>query len=205
MDKLQLFYPVKPLHINQPFGNPDPTYTNMGMKGHNGIDYMAYHGQPVYAAHDGYAVYEIDEGGGHGVVVRSNQPFLLADGSSNYIKTIYWHFCDQIKEPKFTSPITNTDPYGNGQPVKTGDLLGYADNTGVTTGDHLHFGMKRIAPGESNGAWSNLNQTNGYFGAEDPTPYMNGSFAVDAQRVTLIKKLISLYQQLAVLLFPPKI
>lgn len=182
----KIYYPVKPNHINQSFGNVSPVYTGMGLKGHNGIDFYATHGQPVYAAHDGFAFYEIDSSSGHGVVIRSDTPYDY-NGQQVFFKTIYWHFCDQDKEPQFTSPIKETNPNNQGQPVKAGDLIGYADNTGVTSGDHLHFGMKIQAQNESNGAFYNLEQNNGYLGAIDPTPYFNGLYAQDIQHPIVSK------------------
>ncbi len=178
MEQLKLYLPVKPLHINQMFGeNPqqyaDPKYG--GIKGHNGADLMAYHGQPVYASHDGTAYYEIDAGQGHGVVILSNQPYKLADGSTNYVKSIYWHLCDSTKEPQFKSIVEGKTL---GIKVVAGQIIGFADNTGASSGDHLHFGLKSVAK-DSSGNWYNLNQDNGYLGAIDPVPYFNGLFAQD--------------------------
>jgi murein DD-endopeptidase MepM/ murein hydrolase activator NlpD len=45
--------------------------------------------------------------------------------------------------------------------------MGLSDNTGIyTTGDHLHFGFRRLP----------FNQNNGYTGWEDPTPYLDKNF-----------------------------
>jgi hypothetical protein len=171
--KLSLYYPLNPVRINQKFGNIDPKYSGMGLVGHNGMDFAALHGQPVYAAHDGVAYYQIDEGGGHGVVIRTNDKFDY-NGTEVYFKTIYWHFADSVKEPQYKSPI---EGHSNGVPVRVGDLIGYADNTGLSTGDHLHFGLKTQALNEADGAYYNLDQNNGYLGAIDPSPYLNGLFA----------------------------
>lgn len=165
--RFSLKYPVQPLGINQKFGNPLPVYTQEGMLGHNGIDFMASHGQPVYASHDGLASFQIDDSGGHGVVLITNEAFDYGV-SQAYFKTIYWHLCDGLKEPKFQSPIADKTGF---VPVKCGDLIGYADSTGASTGDHLHFGLKPVAQGENWGTWYNVSQNNGYFGAIDPYPY----------------------------------
>lgn len=181
--KLQLYYPVKPLYITQKFGETAflPYYNANGIhfKGHNGIDMVAHHGEPIYASHDGVAYYEIDSGQGHGVVIRSNEQFEY-NGGLAYFKTIYWHMCDSIKEPKYKSPIEGHSIDGEGIAVKAGDLIGYADTTGLSSGDHLHFGLKPQAQeGEPSFTWYNLAQDNGYTGAIDPQPYFNGIFAVD--------------------------
>ena len=156
-------FPLKDFYITQYFGELDPKYSGMGLYGHNGLDLRAKHGTPIYASHDGLANYQIDSGGGHGVVLISNDTL-----HGERYKTIYWHMVDPVVEPKFTSPI-----YGkNDVPVKAGDLLGYADNTGLSTGHHLHFGMKFVEANETNGALFNVFQQNGYLGAVDPLPYL---------------------------------
>ncbi len=187
--KFKIAYPVRPVKIIQHFGeNPqfysDPKYG--AIKGHNGTDLQASHGQPIYASHDGMAYYEYDGAQGEGVVLHTNDKFDYGT-EQMYFKTIYWHMCDPIKEPKYASPIWKAVGYKPDQTgvsqigiaVKRGDLLGYADNTGASTGDHLHFGLKPVAINESNGAWLNFEQNNGYGGAIDAEPYFDGTFAYD--------------------------
>jgi murein DD-endopeptidase MepM/ murein hydrolase activator NlpD len=182
--KLILKNPVQPVSVNQPFGDPNNIYKKQGLLGHNGIDFMAKHGQPIYASHDGLASFQIDGGGGHGVVVITDKEYDYEDGTA-YFKTIYWHMCDGLKEPQYQSPIADKTGF---IPIKTGDLIGYADNTGASTGDHLHFGLKPVAKGEDWGTWYNVSQNNGYNGAIDPAPYFENA---DTQKeVDLAKKLI---------------
>lgn len=191
--KISLFYPVKPKSVNQPFGNPDPKYAALGLVAHNGIDLAAYHGQPVYAAHAGTAYYQTDDKGGHGVVIRTNIPFDYGAGQA-FFKSIYWHLCDSSKEPQFRSPVEGN----SGMQVRLGQLIGYADNTGLSTGDHLHFGLKPQGVGEQDGAWYNVEQTNGYLGAIDPSPYWNGYFAEDGNLVIrTLQLLIASMEKLA--------
>lgn len=181
MSKLELYYPIKPFIVTQKFGETAflQWYKDHGVTftGHNGTDLAAKYGQPIYATHDGYAYYEIDQSQGHGVVLRSNQLFDYL-GQSVYYKTIYWHMIDSTKDPSHKSPIEGfTAP--NGKLVRAGDLLGYADSTGLSTADHLHFGLKPCLPGEPVGTWGNILQNNGYQGAIDPVPYFNGKSAAD--------------------------
>lgn len=158
-----LYYPVSPISVNQPFGANVAYYeTNFGQKGHPGIDYAASHGQPVYAAHDGAAIYIKDSHGGEGI-------WNYTDG----FITIMWHLIGDT-DPKFPPPISY-DSKGVRTSVKKGDLIGYADNTGApfeSSGDHLHFGLMLT---DDNGIV--LNQDNGTQGCIDPTPYLNGEFA----------------------------
>lgn len=190
MKKFELFYPVKPKFFNQYFANKADVYTKLGLEGHNGIDFQAVHGQPVYAAHDGVCFPEIDSSGGNGVVIRTNEPFEY-QGQEVYFKTIYWHLM------KANAVVHQ------GQRVKAGDLIGYADNTGTSTGDHLHFGLKPQAHNETDWVWYNVEQNNGYLGAIDPMPYFNLYFAEDAQKVfsillqtvDVLKKMLSIKQK----------
>lgn len=179
MSKPSLYYPVKPIHINQPFGaNVDYYKSHFGTNGHMGIDFMASHGQPVYAAHNGEAIYLKDAHGGEGIWNFSPDGFA----------TIYWHLIGD-SDPLYSMPI----PFdGKRHLVKAGDLIGYADNTGApfeSSGDHLHFGMVYI-----NVDGTIANTDNGFNGCQDSTPFFNGTCAQD------IAQLSSLYSTLVVVL-----
>lgn len=167
--RLELAHPLKYISINQKFGqNANDFYRQSGMPGHNGIDFYALHGTPIYASHDGYASYQVDGAGGHGVVVITDKEYEDVDGVSSYWKTIFWHMVDFLREPQYKSPIADkTNVF-----VKKGDVLGYANNTGLSTGSHLHYGLKPVAKGEAWGTYFNLDQKNGYYGAVDPSPYL---------------------------------
>lgn len=165
--QLKLSNPLRSMFVTQYFGNKNPSL--YGNAGHNGLDFSAKHGTPIYAAHNGYAYYQIDDKGGHGIVIFTDAEYESTTGELSYWKTIYWHLVDPLKEPRYRSPVMDKI----GMKVKTGDLIGYADNTGHSTGDHLHFGLKPVAKGEDKATWYNVNQDNGYYGAVDPVPYMD--------------------------------
>ena|SRR3990167_3671788 len=165
--KLKLSSPLKVFNITQSFGNKNPKL--YGSMGHNGIDFQAKHGTPIYATHNGYASYQIDGKGGHGVVIITDKEYEYIDDKC-YFKTIYWHLPDPLKEPKLKSPFADKTGF---TPVKTGDIIGYVDNTGNSIGDHLHFGLKPVLKNEAWGSYYNVEQINGYFGAIDPTPYFD--------------------------------
>ena len=175
MTKPDLILPTNG-NMNQPFGVNEQMYSQPmygGLKGHNGCDFLAGHGWTIYASHDGFANYEIDAGGGHGVVITSKD---------RTFKSIYWHLCN-FDDPRFISPV-----YGKvDMVVETGDVIGYADNTGVSNGNHLHWGCKFIKDGVT------LNKDNGYLGAVNPMLYCNKYTPEQFQE---LKKKVSLYQQL---------
>lgn len=166
---MKLYDPIKPKtgakpFITQGFGKDTAlemlaTYKSMGLDGHNGLDYFAPDGTPVYASHDGRVTFAgYDGSGGLGVVIRTNEEVELETGAS-YAKSIYWHL------KKDTLLVTG------GQQVVRGQQIAQADNTGMSTGSHLHFGLKPIAKGENDWTWYNTEQANGMLGAIDPTPY----------------------------------
>jgi hypothetical protein len=195
MSKFQLFYPVVPFKVTQVFGVNGAFYQAHGinMKGHNGFDLMANHGQPVYASHDGIAYFETDDNQGEGVVLRTTTEYDYFSprnpSGQAYFKTVYWHLCDEQKDPRFKCPVLiyQRTHGGAGMPVNRGDLIGYADSTGLSTGDHLHWALKPIrastsvSPEDATdmgiGAFQNIEQLNGYLGAIDQTPYLSGKYA----------------------------
>lgn len=184
MKKFELYFPIKPWKVTQVFGVNGKYYQDNGIdiKGHNGIDLRAYHGQNVYASHDGEVTYAgVDSNEGYGVVIRTTEP-VDYEGKLVYMKTIYWHLIKII-------------PVKVGQKVKAGDIIGYADNTGFSTGDHLHFALKPQGKGENDWTWYNTEQNNGYKGAIDPTPFFNGKYAVDV-RIGILRQLLELAQRL---------
>ena len=134
--------------ISQYFGENklDWYKKTFGMLGHNGLDIWALRGEKIVASHDGI-ITEIskDESAGIGVVIW--------DGLNLY-KTIYWHL------------KTGSVRVELGQDVKTGNVLGLCNNTGWSTGDHLHFGLKK-----TNEQGTTINRDNGFYGAIDPLSF----------------------------------
>lgn len=177
--KPDIIFPVN-TPISQPFGVNKEFYSNPiygGVKGHPGVDFFAQHGTPIYATHDGRAEYQIDAGGGHGVVITSED---------RTFKTIYWHMVDSSKDTQYKSPVEGK----NYLDVECGDLVGYADNTGASTGNHLHYSLKFCKDGMT------LNIDNGYLGNINPVPFFNGTtpqvFNLLRQKLSLLQQLINL-------------
>ncbi len=167
---MQLYYAVKPLGINQKFGQNPAYYARFGWKGHNGIDFFAPHATPLYAPCDGVAFYVQDTHGGDGIYIRT------PDNENPQYNIILWHligFDDPVHHP--TIPKTGTIL------VKCGALIGYTDNSGApyeSSGDHLHFG---VMPCDKTG--EALNPNNGYGGCIDPLPFFTGLFAQDIEEI----------------------
>lgn len=139
---------VPGIYLTQHFGEHLNDYSQFGMKGHNGVDWAAPLMTPIYAVHDGiiqFLTEETNYGTGYGKNIR-----MYFDEDGVTWDCIYGHL----------------DHYeGLPRQVKQGDLIGYVDSTGFSTGNHLHFGIRKII----NGAVVDYN--NGYFGYIDPEPF----------------------------------
>jgi len=96
---------------------------------HNGIDMPAPEGTPIVAAADGVVekIFINEAINGYGVKLNHQ----------NGIKTAYLHF------------VPGSVAVQLGQSVKAGQVIGKIDNTGRSTGNHLHFGV------QVNGEWVN--------------------------------------------------
>lgn len=164
--------------VGQFFGeNKLDFYKNWGMKGHNGLDVPAKRWQPVYAAQDGFVEeVQTEPERGFGVGIITDKKFDISEGFYN-IKHRYWHFIAIYVH--------------KGDHVLIGDLIGWIDSTGYSTGDHLHFEIKPVGK-NSSGVWYNIFQDNGYFGAIDPLPYIIETCAVDIKGgISKIKELLA--------------
>lgn len=91
-------------------------------KGHFGVDYAAPAGTPVWAASDGTVASASFSKGAGNMVVLSH-----AGG----IATIYMHLLRFA--PKLRA----------GLKVKQHQLIGYVGSTGLSTGPHLHYGLRK--------------------------------------------------------------
>jgi len=137
---MRLVWPVI-APITQYFGENPEIYSRWGYPGHNGVDFGVVDG-PVKCAADGSIELVGFEDGGYGNYVRVRH-------AGGYL-TYYAHL--------------KNAPVRAGQLVKAGEVIAVSDNTGFSTGPHLHFGLK--LPG-TNPA---------YKGYLDPLPF----FAADS-------------------------
>lgn len=133
-------------------------YKYFGMAGHNGLDFPAKDWTPIYASLEGIVTeLETERERGLGIGIVSEQEYEWSDAFSNaqginQLKVRYWHLAGMNVKL--------------GDKVKTGQLIGWADNTGYSTGSHLHFEVKPVKDGQ------NVLQNNKMFGAIDPLPLM---------------------------------
>lgn len=107
--------------VSSPFGMRMHPIDNV-RKMHNGIDFAAQQGTPIYAADDGWVDQNVpDDVGGFKLVVKHPGGY----------RTKYLHMSRM--NPQFLK----------GGEVKRGDVVGWVGTTGKSTGPHLHFGVTK--------------------------------------------------------------
>lgn len=174
-----LHRPINPFIIHQLFGqnkacvpiegtrrviycdgnNPPEGWKSVyGPDGHKGIDLQASHGQPVYCACAG-VVDSIDTSERSGLDVR-----VVSEVNGKKYKHIYEHLLGY--QPK------------KGDRLQTGDLIGWADNTGWSSGDHLHFEVQELRGTK----WVSI----------DPMPHMFDALALHVSLVRRLKEAVAL-------------
>lgn len=209
--RLRLYYPVRPLFVNQhfsenrpcvsDFGKPtqnvinsntdgtcpvgsDKLYAHFGMTGHNGVDLRAGE-QPIYAACSGTVIeQQTVPARGLGLGILTDSTVLLDHFGEHYAKLRYWHL---------KSFHVNV-----GDHVNEGDIIGITDNTGYSSADHLHFElnpMDKDAGGHPRYALSDSG-TEVIDNSIDPEPFFCGIYAdVLATEKPLLEKLVIALQQ----------
>jgi len=113
-----LGYPVGNRLVTQPYGKTKFAERAYKTKFHNGIDFQASIGTPVFAAASG----KIKAVGNNGRLQYGK--FVLIEHENN-LTTLYAHLSRYVVQ--------------NGDKVNEGDLIGYSGNTGYSTGPHLHL------------------------------------------------------------------
>jgi len=149
--------------ISQGFGPMGLDYAQFGLLGHNGLDFPANLGTPIHAAFEGWIVEQVAKDTGFGLRITQR---IEADGRSWLL--IYGHM-ERLQDPTTFAYDFNF----KGRHVYAGDVIGYVDSTGFSTGNHLHLGLY---PMNEDGTY--VLKTNGFGGAVDPLPYLKGDFMV---------------------------
>lgn len=128
--------------ITQRFGVNPEAYAVFGYRGHNGLDIGTPNGTRLSAATDGTVAFAGDDPGGYGI----NVYVLSTDGGA-------W-ICAHLQRGSLAVAF--------GDVVSRGEYLGLSDNTGNSTGPHLHVGYRP----------PHWNPANGYGGWIDPLPWL---------------------------------
>jgi murein DD-endopeptidase MepM/ murein hydrolase activator NlpD len=149
--------------FSQFFGENKFNYAQFGLTGHNGIDTTFDRGEKIYYVCDGkvYATQTDAENGGYGNTVYQLSNIFKVDGVEFYMKITYGHLESFVGKAN--------------QQVKQGDYLGRGDNTGISTGDHMHITVKPMFK-QPNQVFMELDEI-GYKGAIDHFPFIEEKFA----------------------------
>jgi murein DD-endopeptidase MepM/ murein hydrolase activator NlpD len=107
--------------ISQPFGRPDPRYSALGLLGHNGVDYAVPDDTRIVCVEDGEVWESAYDPDGYGFYVKVRTP-----GGSDWL---YAHL----------HPWDLPHP---GTWLPAGAPVGWSNNTGMSTGPHLHLGYR---------------------------------------------------------------
>ena len=110
--------PTSYSYVSSPFGEREAP-TAGASSYHQGIDLAAPENTPIYASRSG-TVYSASYGSSGGFQV-------IIDHGDGY-KSYYLHMIRYI--------------VGTGQKVSQGQVIGYVGSTGISTGNHLHFGIR---------------------------------------------------------------
>lgn len=149
----KLLYPVSEPRIVQPFGvnwtGVPNFYTRFGLPAHEGVDFYAPVGTPVFASHEGRVrlagMRRPDDPYGYQVRIR------FAEDGEQY-EIIFAHL--SVLHVK------------TGDIVSEGQLIGLAGSTGNSKGAHLHVTLKHLDTQVF--TYGKLRYPNGII---DPTPY----------------------------------
>lgn len=147
--------PIEPFELTQGFGENPANYAKFGLKGHNGWDLRTKYP---------------DTPQGHRNIMAS---WLMKLYRTGVDPQGYGNFFETICQLKSTWKLT----YGHCLSIesfdtkKEGETMAISDNTGNSTGSHLHLTVKRIKI--INGTHEVQDYNNGYFGAVNPQEYFD--------------------------------
>lgn len=109
--------PCNYVRISSPFGFRESPTTGASTN-HNGVDLSAPAGTPIYASRGGtVTIARWSDSAGYYVTISHGDGF----------SSIYMHMTNYI--------------VASGQKVNQGQVIGYVGSTGISTGNHLHFGI----------------------------------------------------------------
>lgn len=134
--------------ITQHFGENPDLYDKFGLSGHNGTDFRAKEGTPVFAPISGeIKVKKSSNGYGLHIKIRDHKnEVVLAHLSKTFFQ--------------------------DGAKVRMGDIIAETGNTGFSTGPHLHMGLRQLKPSKDVWKADVKNYNNGFLGWLNVEPYM---------------------------------
>lgn len=108
--------------ISSPYGPRTHPVTQIKNTFHTGVDFPAPYGSPIISVADGIITKTVNvDNGGYGL-------YVMVDHGSGVV-TLYAH--------------NSKNNVTVGQTVKAGDVIGFIGSTGTSTGNHLHFEVRK--------------------------------------------------------------
>ncbi|GEM02029.1 N-terminal domain of peptidoglycan hydrolase CwlO-containing protein [Halolactibacillus halophilus] len=141
-----LFWPASTRRVTSSF-NPNRVHPITGVvRPHRGMDIASPGTQQIYAAADGvvvatYTQYDGRMNGYGDAILLTHYMDLNGDGTKEQVSTLYAHL------------RSGSTRVSSGQSVSRGDTIALMGNTGVGTGQHLHFEVHF-------GGWAHANAVN---------------------------------------------
>ena len=131
-----MIYPYRgSFTLTQPFGVNKANYVQFGLLGHNGLDYGLPSNTQVIAPHDGKVI----------------ETAFDATGYGNYLKI------ENAKEGSVLAHLASFQ-VKVGDTVSQGQPVALSNNTGNSTGSHLHWGYYLFPRDRTNGYAGFINQ-----------------------------------------------
>ncbi len=154
-----LSWPLGSIYVTQWFGDTSFSRSNPQIyngHGHNGIDFRASVGTPIFSSADGEVV-----GSGNTDEVRGCYSYgkWVLVRHDNGLSTLYAHL----------SVIS----VSTGATVSRGGIIGYSGNTGYSTGPHLHFTVYATQGVEIKQFTNSRNCKNTWIPVADLRAYLN--------------------------------
>lgn len=183
--KAEFHKPIFPWRINQAWGIKNPIYEQFGFSRHNGTDVALGENAEVRSPCDATITRASEQsGGGIFISLLSDNNYEFPDGEICRVLFDFLHLSRYIVK--------------EGQRVKVGDLLAYADNTGFSTGPHTHIQMRRIRIRNGQQFVIDQNDANNSI---DPELYWSQIYAKDfgtlrAQLAVIALKIAELLQRM---------
>lgn len=143
--------PIEPFELTQSFGENPAAYARFGLKGHNGWDFKTK--------------FPDTPNGFRNILASWLCKFYTQGNEGNDGYGLYFETIIQLYNTwKLTFGHCNT--IESFQTKNEGETMAISDNTGNSTGSHLHLSVKKGSL--SNGKFNVENYNNGYFGAIEP-------------------------------------
>ncbi len=141
--QFRLHWPVNPELISR-YGPPWASFSRLfatspwdyrpALPAHEGLDFLAATGEPVYASADG-VITEVDKDPAH---ITPDQKSKYPYGFFVRIQHAYEGQTYETLYAHLSEVLVN-----QGQPVAVGQLIGKVGTTGRSTGPHLHLNLKK--------------------------------------------------------------